>query len=57
MTTTPAIPDVTSTAPDTAGRRFQELGGIDFAVAPAGMLSAAGHVEAARSLLEDHLLG
>ena len=29
----------------------------DFAVAPAGMLSAAGHVEAARSLLEDHLLG
>ena len=33
MTTTPAIPDVTSTAPDTAGRRFQELGGIDFAVA------------------------
>jgi uncharacterized protein (TIGR01319 family) len=29
----------------------------DFAVAPAGMLAAAGHEEAARVLLEDHLLG
>ena len=29
----------------------------DFAVAPAGMLAAAGHDEAARSLLQDHLLG
>ena len=30
MTTTP---DITNTAPDTAGRRYQELGGLDFAVA------------------------
>ena len=29
----------------------------DFAVAPAGMLAAAGHAEAARTLLQDHLLG
>ncbi|HEX5813664.1 MAG TPA: glutamate mutase L, partial [Pseudonocardia sp.] len=29
----------------------------DFAVAPAGMLTAAGHEEAARTLLQDHLLG
>ncbi len=29
----------------------------DFAVAPAGLLAAAGHAEAARTLLQDHLLG
>ena len=29
----------------------------DFVVAPAGMLAAAGHDEAARTLLQDHLLG
>jgi uncharacterized protein (TIGR01319 family) len=29
----------------------------DFVVTPAGMLAAAGHDEAARSLLQDHLLG
>jgi len=29
----------------------------DFAVAPAGMLVAAGHDSAARTLLQDHLLG
>ena len=29
----------------------------DFAVAPAGMLAAAGHDGAARALLQDHLLG
>ena len=29
----------------------------DFAVAPAGMLAAAGHDGAARTLLQDHLLG
>ena len=29
----------------------------DFAVAPAGMLAAAGHDSAARTLLQDHLLG
>ena len=29
----------------------------DFVVAPAGMLTAAGHEEAARTLLQDHLLG
>jgi hypothetical protein len=29
----------------------------DFVVAPAGMLDVAGHGEAARSLLQDHLLG
>ncbi len=33
MTTSSEISVVTSTAPDTAGRRFQERGGIDFAVA------------------------
>ena len=29
----------------------------DFVVAPAGMLVAAGHDSAARTLLQDHLLG
>ena len=33
MTTSSEISVVTSTAPDTAGRRFQERNGIDFAVA------------------------
>ena len=33
MTTSSEISAVTSTAPDTAGRRFQERNGIDFAVA------------------------
>ena len=29
----------------------------DFAVTPAGLLAAAGHTDAARTLLADHLLG